>query len=92
VGALYRVHGLNNYYQARCLIDLVRLREIIRECGICAAKREVFKLLYSINIREVGQEPRLFEKSSDFFKVRPNHPLKKLYYHYVCVGAFLLRS
>jgi len=20
-----------------------------------------------------------------------NHPLKKLYYHYVCVGAFLLR-
>jgi len=42
VGALYRVHGKNNHYQARCLIDLVHLRQILlRNTEICAKQREI---------------------------------------------------
>jgi len=41
VGALYRVHGKNNHYQARCLIDLVHLRQILlRNTEICAKQRD----------------------------------------------------
>lgn len=80
VGALYRVHGLNNYYQAINLIDLVRLREIItRNAEVCAKQREVFKLLYSINIGEVGSwNIGCLKNRVISLKLDPiNHPFKE---------------
>jgi hypothetical protein len=42
VGALYRVHGLNNYYQAIKLIDLVRIRQIIIRNAEFVVSKESF--------------------------------------------------
>jgi len=45
-------------------------------------------VLYSTNIREVGRGTGLKDRAVSL-KLDPlNHPLKKAYYPYVCVGIF----
>lgn len=80
VGAFYRVHGKNNYYQARNLIDFVRLRQIIlRTSEIRVKQRELFKVLYSIDIPEVESWNLSFLKDRVVsLKLDPlNHPFKE---------------
>lgn len=80
VGALYRVHGKNNYYQDRRLIDLDRLRQILlRTAEICNQQRDIFNTVYSINIQEVGLWDLISLKERVVsLKLDPsNHPFKE---------------
>lgn len=80
VGALYRVHGKNNYYQAKRLIDLEKLRQIIlRTVEVRSKQRDIFNGLYFNNIREVGIWDLIDLKERVVsLKLDPlNHPFKE---------------
>ena len=80
VGALYRVHGKNNYYQDRCLIELDRLRQILlRTERICIQQRDIFNTMYSVNIQKVGLWDLVSLKERVVsLKLDPlNHPFKE---------------
>ena len=80
VGALYRVHGKNNYYQAKRLIELEKLRQILlRTVEVRNKQRDIFNSLYFNKIREVGVWDLIDLKERVVsLKLDPlNHPFKE---------------
>ena len=78
VGALYRMHG-NNDHLLEPLTSLVRLRQTLRQTEYgCMKQKQLFKALYSADVREVGLWDLLFLRNRMIsLKLDPpNHPLQ----------------